>query len=65
MVESWLAVEPQINKTLYRPKNFLRCFVFCGAGGADESDRTSLHPYDFKSLVLKNCQPIKVKESLD
>ena len=52
MVESWLVVESQVNKTLYRPNNyFSRCFVFCG--GADEIGETEFASRRFLRVRYK------------
>ena len=49
MAESWLVVEPEVNKALYqvlyRPEHLLQCFVTCG--GADEIVGLRLHPDNF------------------
>ena len=63
MVESWLVVEAQVNKILYRPKNFLRCFVFFrGADGIGEC--SSLHPDGFKVRYKKVVHDSKSRNHL-
>ena len=77
MVESWLVVEPHVNKIKkditvvhhqFTPaKEFLRCFVCCGEAveiGKTEFASSTI----FKSSLefgIKNCRPIKIEESFD
>ena len=71
MVESWLVVEPQVNKIKKDitppPKEFLRCFVCCG-GAVKIGETEFASPTTFKSSLefgIKNCRPIKIEESFD
>ena len=50
-VEPWLVVEPQVNKTLYRSKNFFKCFVFYG--GANEIGETEFASRRFLTVRYK------------
>ena len=69
MVESWLVVEPQVNKIKkditvvhHQPNNFY------GASFAVEKLSKLERPTIFKSSLefgIKNCRPIKIEESFD